>query len=103
MTAKKTTRSAKPASPLSEEPTTLARPRRRKSADAQSSAQPPKRLVTANLQPSETTPSAAAVTDEDIRIRAYFLSLEHSGNGMHEVDFWLLAERELKSSSSSTE
>lgn len=34
------------------------------------------------------------VTDEDIRIRAYFLSLEHRGAGS-EMDFWLLAEREL--------
>ena len=37
-----------------------------------------------------------AVTEEDIRVRAYFLALEHRGHG-RSVDFWLLAERELRS------
>lgn len=37
----------------------------------------------------------AGVTDEDIRMRAYFLSLEHSGEG-NEFDFWVRAERELR-------
>jgi hypothetical protein len=35
------------------------------------------------------------VTDDDIRLRAYFISLEHHGRGTAE-DFWLLAERELR-------
>jgi hypothetical protein len=35
------------------------------------------------------------VTDEEIRVRAYFLSLEYRGDGS-DVDFWLLAERELR-------
>ena len=34
------------------------------------------------------------VTAEDIRVRAYFLALEHGGRG-GSLDFWLLAEREL--------
>jgi len=53
-------------------------------------------------QAAATVPASApqpvrarrAVTDEDIRVRAYFLSLEHRGAGS-EMDFWLLAEREL--------
>jgi hypothetical protein len=36
-----------------------------------------------------------AVTDDDIRVRAYFLSLEHRGQGSPEY-FWQLAERELR-------
>jgi hypothetical protein len=36
------------------------------------------------------------VTDEDIRIRAYFLSLEHRARGGTDIDFWLIAERELR-------
>jgi hypothetical protein len=35
------------------------------------------------------------VTDEDIRVRAYFLSIEHRGQGSPEY-FWLLAERQLR-------
>jgi hypothetical protein len=36
------------------------------------------------------------VTDEDIRIRAYFLSIEHRARGGSDIDFWLIAERELR-------
>lgn len=42
------------------------------------------------------------VTDEEIKVRAYFLSLEHGGAGS-DVDFWLLAERELRSGVKSSE
>lgn len=42
-------------------------------------------------------PAAMVVTDEDIRVRAYFLSLEHRARGGSDVDFWLVAERELRS------
>lgn len=38
-----------------------------------------------------------AISDEDIRVRAYFLSVEHRGQGSPEY-FWLLAERELRPS-----
>ena len=40
-------------------------------------------------------PPPRLVTDDDIRLRAYFLSLEHRGNGS-DIDFWLIAERELR-------
>jgi len=42
------------------------------------------------------------VTDEEIQVRAYFLSLEHGGAGS-DVDFWLLAERELRSGDKTSE
>jgi hypothetical protein len=35
------------------------------------------------------------VTHEEIRVRAYFLALEHGGRGGN-LDFWLRAERELR-------
>jgi hypothetical protein len=38
------------------------------------------------------------ITDEDIRLRAYFLSLEHAGQGSPEY-FWHLAERQLRGGS----
>lgn len=44
-------------------------------------------------RPSPLAPRV--VTDEDIRVRAYFLSLEHRGQGS-DIDFWLIAERELR-------
>ena len=46
----------------------------------------------------ETPAPAAArvVTDEDIRVRAYFLSLEHRARGGSDIDFWLIAEQELR-------
>jgi hypothetical protein len=37
---------------------------------------------------------ARRVTAEDIQVRAYFLALEHRGQG-GSLDFWLRAEREL--------
>jgi hypothetical protein len=36
------------------------------------------------------------VTDDDIRVRAYFLSIEHRARGGSDIDFWLIAERELR-------
>ncbi len=36
-----------------------------------------------------------AVTEDDIRVRAYYLSLEHRGHGGN-LDFWLMAERQLR-------
>jgi hypothetical protein len=38
------------------------------------------------------------ITDEDIRVRAYFLSIEHRGQGSAEY-FWHLAERQLRGNS----
>ena len=46
------------------------------------------------------TRSEPIVTSEDIRIGAHFLSLEHGGKGGN-LDFWLLAERELRSNAAS--
>ena len=43
---------------------------------------------------AEAKPAVRTVTQEEIRVRAYFLSLEHAGHG-HDADFWLMAEREL--------
>ncbi len=43
---------------------------------------------------------AAVVTEEDIRLRAYFLSLEQGHTGASELDCWIRAERELRGSSS---
>jgi Protein of unknown function (DUF2934) len=40
------------------------------------------------------------VTDEDIRVHAYFLSIEHRGQGSPDY-FWMLAERELRQRSDS--
>ena len=40
------------------------------------------------------------VTDDDIRVRAYFLALEHGGKGGN-LDFWLLAEHELRGKATS--
>ncbi|MEO8681878.1 MAG: DUF2934 domain-containing protein [Vicinamibacterales bacterium] len=36
------------------------------------------------------------ITDDEIRVRAYFLSVEYQGPDRNDVDFWLLAERELR-------
>lgn len=44
-------------------------------------------------QPAAT--QARPVTDEDIRVRAYFLALESQGRGPS-LDYWLRAERELR-------
>ena len=52
----------------------------------------------AKLQPVDAeilaAPARPVVTDENIRVRAYFLALEHGGRG-GSVDFWLQAEQEL--------
>lgn len=45
---------------------------------------------------------ARQVTDEDIRVRAYFLALESQGRG-GSVDYWLRAERELRANAASTD
>jgi hypothetical protein len=51
--------------------------------------------ASAALNGQGVQPPARLVTDDDIRLRAYFLSLEHRGNGS-DIDFWLIAERELR-------
>jgi hypothetical protein len=110
---KKTSRSPKSASPAQppeqtkKAPTTT--PRAPKAAAGRAprktvtaTPEPTRRVVTRRKRPAVVAPSVpdavqppVVVSDEDVRIRAYFLSLEYRGNG-NDVDFWLLAERELR-------
>jgi Protein of unknown function (DUF2934) len=77
-------------------PASEAKPASRKSPARK--APPPRRAEQAVPDTNGDTPLVPrrVVTDEDIRIRAYFLSLEHGGEGS-DIDFWLIAERELRS------
>ncbi|MGE0812312.1 MAG: DUF2934 domain-containing protein [Vicinamibacterales bacterium] len=67
-------------------------------------AAPRSRTRKAARPPAPADTSAAdrplAVSDEDIRVRAYFLALEHQGRG-DSRDFWLQAERELRAAAQS--
>jgi hypothetical protein len=67
-------------------------------AVAKAKAKAPARRKVA-VEAATPTPVAPApgrlVTDEDIRLRAYFLSLEYRGQGS-DIDFWLIAEREMR-------
>jgi hypothetical protein len=56
----------------------------------------PKRKRTEPKKPEAASPTMVVVTDEEVRMRAYFLSLEYRGSDRNDVDFWLLAERELR-------
>jgi hypothetical protein len=97
---KKTTRSPKSASPPPPaQEAKLARkaPAKAPTARAGRVAAPRKRPAAAAAA-TESTATPVVVTDEDIRVRAYFLSLEYRGSNRHDVDFWLLAERELRPS-----
>ena len=113
MIPKKTSRSPKSASPAQppeqtrKAPTTA--PRAPKAAagrgprkDQPAPPKPARHVVTRRKRPAVVAPSVpdvlqapVVVSDEDIRIRAYFLSLKYRGNG-NDVDFWLLAERQLR-------
>ncbi|MEZ5293880.1 MAG: DUF2934 domain-containing protein [Vicinamibacterales bacterium] len=57
------------------------------------------KTAAASAAPAVPTPPRA-VSDEDIRVRAYFLALEHQGRG-DSRDFWLQAERELRAAARS--
>lgn len=63
---------------------------------AQAAARPParrRRAASAGPAPAAgQTPRV--VTADDIRVRAYFLAMEHQGRG-GSLDYWLQAEREL--------
>ena len=66
-------------------------------------AKPARRGVTLRKRPADVAPSVPdavqptiVVSNENLRIRAYFLSLEYRGSDLNDVDFWLLAERELR-------
>lgn len=113
-TAKTKTPTSLPAAPTRELARTPARPaagRRRAEAAAAPVAQPrktaPARRVakakaTSPVATEPVSPAASprTVTNEDIQVRAYFLALEHGGHGGN-LDFWLLAERELRGGAAS--
>jgi len=88
-----------PAGPVHKKPGALA-PRPARAPKAKTAATP---AALASTSAGATADAAAAplatpraVTDEDIRIHAYFLSLEHRTRGGSDIDFWLIAERELR-------
>lgn len=91
---------AKPAAAKAVKPKPAAAPARAASAPAASGAP---QQPTASASPAAAaiveapaTEVVRVVTDEDIRIRAYFLSIEHRARGGSDIDFWLIAERELR-------
>jgi hypothetical protein len=97
--AKKTSRSPKaPTAAETADVKTAGKPAAPKRAAPKAAV---RRKVVAATNGAEETPVAPrVVTDEDIRMRAYFLSMEHRGQGS-DIDFWLIAERELRPRSSS--
>jgi hypothetical protein len=56
----------------------------------------PKKRKTAPKKPATTTPT------EDIRVRAYYLSIERNGSAADPIADWLRAERELTTDSRKT-
>jgi hypothetical protein len=104
---KKTSRTAKSPVPSAEtsadSPARIGRARRPAARPAATSAaggaaKPKaraKRTAAAAAVEVEANGIPLVVTDEDIRVRAYFLSIEHRGQGSPEY-FWQLAERELR-------
>lgn len=100
MVTKKTPRSPKSAAPLQSTPETTPAPKARAKAPAAKARRvaAPRKRPAAAPSVTEATAAPALVTDEEIRVRAYYLSLEHRGSHNNDVDFWLLAERELRPS-----
>lgn len=72
-------------------PTSAARPQ---------ASGPRRKPTAASGAPSATTERQGeaqhVVTEDDIRMRAYFLYLEHGPQGGSELDYWTQAERELR-------
>lgn len=68
--------------------TAVRRPRR--------AGQLPTQAVEQTQTPAPVPPSDT-VSDEEIRMRAYFLSLERGAHGGSDMEHWLQAERELRS------
>lgn len=96
MVTKKTPRSPKStATPPPAPETTPARKSKPPAAKARRVATPRKRPAAAAPE-TELVAAPALVTDEEVRVRAYYLSLEYQGSHRNDVDFWLLAERELR-------
>ena len=71
------------------------RPAPAKRAALEGARSPARQNASAALNGEGVRHRRRLVTDDDIRLRAYFLSLEHRGNGS-DIDFWLIAERELR-------
>lgn len=113
MVVKKTSRTPKSPVPVPETPAagTAAASRSRKPRASAKRAAPAVGAAPAAARPKAprvrrvTTPVASVdvpvvapalvVTDDEVRVRAYFLSIEHRGQGSPEY-FWQLAERELR-------
>lgn len=96
MVSKKTPRPPKSVAPAQP-------PGEKKKKPALAAAKPERRVVTRRKRPATgTAPAedlvqpATVVSDEEIRVHAYFLSLRYLGSDRNDVDFWLLAERELR-------
>ena len=111
MVSKKVSRSSKSASPALPPAETMKPPSQARAPKAAAGlapkktavAKPARRVVTLRKRPADVAPSVPyagqptiVVSNEDLRIRAYFLSLEYRGSDLNDVDFWLLAERELR-------
>ena len=118
MDSKKSSRSRKPAptSSTPETPKTAPLAPRRRASDVKAArpAQPaapkaPRAGATEGARPVKKTrartvatpapvsaPPPRPATDEEVRVRAYFLALEYSGDDRNDIDFWLIAERELR-------
>jgi hypothetical protein len=95
--AKKTSRPPKSAVPTPSDPETKPAKARAKAPAAKAArATTPRKRPAAAAPAAEVVAAPAQVTDEDIRVRAYFLSLEYRGSHRRDVDFWLLAEKELR-------
>lgn len=95
--SKKTSRSPKSASPAQPPEATKKAPSQAAVAAPKAAGRAPKKTAAAKpARPVVTRRKAMVVSDEEVRIRAYFLSLEYRGSDQNDVDFWLLAERELR-------
>ncbi|HQZ37870.1 MAG TPA: DUF2934 domain-containing protein, partial [Vicinamibacterales bacterium] len=81
-------RAARASDPMAEAPSSppVRRPRR--------ASQLPTQAVEQTQTPAPVPPPES-VSDEDVRMRAYFLSLERGPHGS-EVEHWLQAEMELR-------
>ena len=91
---------AKSAAPTSDMPGEGRKPKASRAKRAANSPAAPAVTPDMNGNAQATVEAASvmvpgAITDEDIRVRAYFLSIEHRGQGSPEY-FWQLAERELR-------
>lgn len=94
---------AKPAAASAAKPKPAAAPRAARGRTSPAVVPPaqeqpigPAPAVAAAIVEAPASEVVRVVTDEDIRIRAYFLSIEHRARGGSDIDFWLIAERELR-------